>query len=136
MDLKYTSLVEPSGISGVGKGVIPVNHAVTVPIGIPGTGQSNFKGLVLPSSQVPALLGLKSMQKKHTILDLREGHLHMWTADKESDLEIRSKPGASGVSRIQLEQAASGHLLLPCTAYKDAEARPMGGSSAYPTQQQ
>ena len=136
MEVRYNALVNSTGITGVGAKVIPVNHAVTIPIAIPGAGQSNFRGPVLPESKVPALLGTKSMQKKNVILDLRDGHLKMWTAINIDDLEIRPRTGAIGVNCLQLEQATSGHLLLPCTAYEKIVPKPSEGPKAYPAQEQ
>ena len=76
-------------VEGVGKGPQPVTEHYTVP-GCLEDGQSITYGTpVIPDSQVPALLGLRSMEALQTILDLRPGKWLMYMGD---DITITAGP--------------------------------------------
>ena len=93
-----------------------------MPIGLPNHGTGTFTGPVLDNSEIPALLGLRSMEEKHGILDLRPHERCLWTAEKLDDLKITARPGAN-VQRFQLETTPSGHLLLPCSDFDQSPAK-------------
>ena len=72
---------------------------------------------MLDDSDVPALLGLKSIERKNGVIDTRVDQRKMYICDNPQDIEIRIRPGARNVHVVQLEQSPSGHLLMPCTTY-------------------
>lgn len=111
-----------SSIRGVGQGESTASTVVKMPIGIPNHGTGTFTGPVLDNSDIPALLGLRTMEEKHGILDMRPGERCLWLADEARDLKIVPREGAK-VQRHQLIQAPSGHLLLPCSDFKQRPAK-------------
>ena len=111
------------GVRGVGTNPSPTSMVAQVPIAVPGLGQGTYTGPVLDNSDVPALLGLRTMEKRHAILDLRTNKRHLYFAENADDLEIKIRPNAKGALRLQLEQAPSGHLLLPCSEFGLAKAQ-------------
>ena len=123
---EYKDLETPQSVMGVGKEPDVATKSVWMPIGVTtadGTLGAGYSATVLPQSAVPAPLGLNSMQDSNTILDLRDNKLHMWIASDRDDLEVRVKPGREKkVSRLQMQKAPSGHLLLNCTDYPQSQA--------------
>ena len=93
-----------------------------MPVGLPNHGTGTCTGPVLGNSEIPALLGLRSMEEKHGILDLRPHERCLWTAEKFDDLKITARPG-SNIQRFQLETTPSGHLLLPCSDFDRSPAK-------------
>ena len=111
-----------SSIRGVGQGESTASTVVEMPIGIPNHGTGTFTGPVLDNSDIPALLGLRTMEEKYGILDMRPNERCLWFADDARDLKIVPREGAK-VQRHQLIQAPSGHLLLPCSDFKQRPAK-------------
>ena len=111
-----------SSIRGVGQGESTASTVVEMPIGIPNHGTGTFTGPVLDNSDIPALLGLRTMEEKYGILDMRPNERCLWFADDARDLKIVPREGAK-VQRLQLTQAPSGHLLLPCSDFKQRPAK-------------
>ncbi len=78
---------------------------------------------MLDDSDVLALLGLKSIEGRNGVIDTRISQRKMYVCENPQDIEIHIRPGARNVHAIQLEQAPSGHLLMPCTAYSKLQPR-------------
>ena len=96
-------------VGGVGKHHQTANHEATVPIGP----EKTYTGPVVVEDEedsspgIPALLGLRSMEAKRAILDMRSTERKLYLGGNvrivaDSDTQI-----------VQLEPATSGHLLLP-----------------------
>ena len=97
---------------------------------MPGGKKTNYEALFLADNNTPALLGTKAMQRANTILDLRDGKLHMWSGDT-ADIKIEAPSNTQRLQKFQLVQVSSGHLLLPCTSYMDkAPAHQSSASSS------
>ena len=114
--IHWEQLMHPVPVGGVGNDVMKANFRARVPIALKGGMKTIYDALYLESNNTPALLGTKALQKTNTILDLREGKLHMYCGNT-SDIKIDAK--GNGYQRMQLVQARSGHILLPCTGYDD-----------------
>ena len=63
-------------------------------------------------SRVPALLGIRSMKKNRTVIDLVNGEIHVCGP---GDVRMDLPPGTA---TFKIEEAPSGHPLLPCTEYQ------------------
>eukprot|EP00975_Prorocentrum_lima_P032373 6795486-Prorocentrum_lima.AAC.1 len=57
------------------------------------------------------------IEKLHDIIDARIGRRKLYIYDNLDDLTITVRLGARDVHILQLVQAPSGRLLLPCTDY-------------------
>ena len=66
---------------------------------------------VLPGSEIPALIGLASMEAKRTVLDL----VSRMDLMGPGDFTIQSPPGSHC---LQLYTAESGHTMFPVTEYQ------------------
>ena len=103
---------------GVGHGSQGCTHDCQLPVMLRqenGTYTSGiFEAPIVPNSDLPGLLGLRSMQKARVVLDLTSNRMHL------------CGPGAvelslpSGTETYQLETAPSGHLVLPCSNFQQA----------------
>ena len=109
-------LNEAKEIGGVGAGNNVCTHHASVPIALPSGDIGTFEANIIPGSEVPALLGLRSMTKKRTLLDLHSNHL-MFVGQGGYDLQL--SPG----SRVmKLENSESGHLMLPASEWLNAKS--------------
>ena len=103
-------------IQGVGHGTQTCEQIHRVPIAVTNqttgqTGIAEFQAPVIPNSEVPGLLGLESLKSKKAVVDVDRKLL---ICPGPGGVEMQYSPG----TRVyQLEEAPSGHLLLPVTAY-------------------
>ena len=120
----------PQQFSGVGAGNITASWKVDMPVATKASdGTLNpvscFQAPIIDdsTSEIPALLGLKSMRAKEAVLEMRGGK------------ECLSFPGPGGYKiewspgtvHHALVQAPSGHLVIPCGNFVNASASPVGG---------
>ena len=110
----------PLKVSGVGNGHQECHYDCKLPVALqPGDGAASIMGnLTIPSvpdSDLPGLLGLAALQKNRAVLDFSSMKLHFCGPG-----DIKIDPGLPpGTESFQLEQAPSGHLVLPCCEYKN-----------------
>eukprot|EP00975_Prorocentrum_lima_P034289 7206443-Prorocentrum_lima.AAC.1 len=64
-------------------------------------------GSVPDNSEVPALLGLRTIEKLHGIIDTRIGQRKLYICDNPDDITITVRPSARDVHVLQLVQAPS-----------------------------
>ena len=64
-------------------------------------------------SQLPLIVGLKSLKTKNAVLELEDGK-EMMTFPGPGGYQINWSPGTV---RIPMEQAMSGHLMVACDNY-------------------
>ena len=108
-------LAKPMKVSGVGKHAQDVTHGVIV-TGRTETGiDISYTTPVVPDSPIPALYGLKSMEKNLTVLDVRPDQQLMYIG---GDMKVTPGPNTT---IIQMHKATSGHLMIPITKY-DAQS--------------
>eukprot|EP00973_Karenia_brevis_P067360 9369483-Karenia_brevis.AAC.1 len=120
------------GVEGVGKTSQSTTTGITMPIAmLADSGQAVCGEYYAPvvgtdaePSDIPALLGLKSLKKYRSILDMINDKLYLIGP---GDPQITLPPGSICLS---LEQSPSGHLLIPCTEYRKATAN--GKNVAFP----
>jgi len=110
-------------VSGVGKGSQAATYNVRMPYACKTIGGGKGKAFVegmydapcVADSALPALLGLSTMKKRRTILDLVTNQMHFCGP---GDIKLNLPEGTES---FQLEEAPSGHLVLPINYYKEAD---------------
>jgi len=127
-------LQHPVAINGVGSGHLIGQEHVSVPgLILSATGpdqprsgmhEATYEAAMIPGSELPAMLGLKCLRSQRAILDM--GTDTLWLCQPG---HVTITP-PSGSVRLNLETSASGHLILPFTAFdRDAgqagSARPL-----------
>jgi len=109
-------------VTGVGHGSQSCTHNCRIPIMMRQlNGQftsGTFETPVVPGSELPALLGLKSLTQARCILDLTTNQIHLCGPGKP---QFELPPGSES---YQLEIAPSGHLMLPCSEFRLADRHP------------
>ena len=101
----------PLNVSGVGKDSQRATDAMIVEFQLIGQNdeviQASYCAPVIDNSNLPPLLGLKSLTDKRAVLDM---HSRVLIFPGQGGIEIRCSPGSQ---LFQLEKSQSGHLLLP-----------------------
>jgi len=104
-------------VEGVGAGSSRITHTATVPIrtanGIDGT----FIASIVQNSELPALLGLESLENNNALIDVANRRL---VYVGKGGYELKLSPGSIV---MQLEKVPSGHLLLPASEWKQRVAQ-------------
>jgi hypothetical protein len=112
-------LPKPMKVAGVGNGTNKAEWEVRMPIAL-----TDFEGNVTLNEyhvpvvgeegrELPALLGLQSMSRLSAVLEMNPGNEHL-TLPGPGGYSINWSPGSI---RYKLEQAPSGHLILPCDEF-------------------
>ena len=104
-DLGYTVT-----LGGVGKNSQRSDTYVNVPTEVAGQ-PSKFSATVIQNSDLPALLGLKSLQEKNAVLDVRNNRLLL----SKSPNAVKVYYQEDQVKVIDLVQAPGGYLMIPCS---------------------
>ena len=116
---KQERMKTPLSVQGVGHGSQQCTWSTRIPAAMvlaDGTvSNSNFTSPTAPQSDLPALLGLRSLMQHNAVIDCRTRRLYLCGP---GDVEITPPPGSEV---LQLEQAPSGHLVLPISAYHELE---------------
>jgi hypothetical protein len=98
-------------VDGVGKGAEQCVVEATVPIALSNGTRGTFQAPVISNSDIPALLGLRTLEGQRTLIDSYHHKLMMIGA---GGYEIKLSPGSVV---LPLEKSPSGHLLLPITEW-------------------
>ena len=122
-------LTKQLDVQGVGQGTQTANWAAHLPIAITnGEGSTVEQIFEVPTlegeggSDVPALLGLRSMRSKSAILEMAAGKERL-TFPGEGGYTIEWSPGTM---HIPLEVAPSGHYVIPCDSYEKIQQQEGG----------
>ena len=110
--IRCCPLAEPLAVQGVGAGAPIATHKAVVPIALETGDTASYTAPFLPGSEIPALLGLESMEAKRTVLDLANRKMYLMGP---GDFVSQAPPGSHC---LQLYKAESGHLMLPVTEYQ------------------
>jgi len=109
-------------VEGVGSGSSEITRKARVPICLSSGVQAVYEASVVDGSELPALLGLQSLESRHAIIDT--GHQRL-VFPGPGGFELRLSPGSISLT---LERANSGHLLLPSSEWsklKGTTAQPL-----------
>jgi len=109
--IQTTRMQEAMRVRGVGKSAQEVVEQIQAPGMLENGKDINFKTPVVPNSDIPALLGIKSLENLEAIVDCRRNHRKLYLG---TDTTIQA---ASSTTTLQLYPAMSGHLMLPITNY-------------------
>ena len=127
-DTNYVPRDNRLWVNGIGAGAAKSDSQVIAPIAVKyaehtatkETFQANITEGV--GANLPAILGLDSMQAKDSVLILRKGQEFM-AFPGPGGYEIKWSPGTK---LLPMEHAPSGHLVIPCDRFKEL---PSGSAS-------
>ena len=124
---KQTKRDRPLRVSGVGHGSEICSHNVILPVCLKrmdGTFQTgNFETPSVAHSELPGLMGLTSLTNRRAVIDFVTKQMH-FLGPGDCDLASVLPPGSES---FQLVTAPSGHLVLPCTHYKEFDEKQKNG---------
>ena len=102
-------------MEGVGAQPQKVTHGVHVPIALDAYGSNTeYTAPVVADSAIPGLLGLRSMEAKESVLDMRVEERKLYCGP----VKITPLPGCVV---HQLYPSPSGHLILPCDNFSKSK---------------
>ena len=107
-------LDQPMCVEGVGKSSQTAVNASLVPIGVGGQ-CGTYTASVIPGSDLPPLLGLKSLERKQAILDMGNHKLYF---PGPGGVHINLSPGSIA---LDLDKSLSGHLILPTNNFPEGD---------------
>ena len=112
----------PLSVMGVGNGSQTCTHECTLPIAMSRANDTTFTGSfttpVVADSELPELLGFKTMRNDRAVLDMVALQLHV---RGPSDISLTLPPGTKP---FQLEISPSGHVVLPFTNFENIQHNP------------
>ena len=104
-------MAKPMSVQGVGNGSQQCTWETHIPAAVrldDGTfAKMEYRSPFVPQSDLPALLGLRTLMNHGAVIDCRNKKLYLCGP---GDAEIQPPPGTMVCS---LEQSPSGHLILP-----------------------
>eukprot|EP00971_Amphidinium_carterae_P176204 3492687-Amphidinium_carterae.1 len=107
-------------VEGVGSGVQTTRWCKSVPGAVVDRDgkchRVSFTAPLLEQSNIPALLGLRSLRAKRAILDMGKNVLYL---PGQAEVEVVSSPGTLA---FDLVESSSGHLLLPFSQFARSKA--------------
>ena len=107
---------------GAGNGNQTCTHDCTLPIAMSRENVTAVAGSftipVVANSELPGLLGFKTMRNNRAALDMVNLRLH-FCGSADVDLSL-----PSGTKSFQLELSPSGQLAPPCTNFEKAQQNP------------
>ncbi len=106
-----TSLKNPINIGGVGKHDQVAVEQAELPVTFENGTTSVFKTPIVPNSEIPALLGLDLIDAHSMVIDAAHNWLILPGPGGD---HMQLRPGSVS---LRLHRAASGHLMLPCSAW-------------------
>jgi hypothetical protein len=112
----YALLDKPINIGGVGKGDQQATTAISVPVAFESGCKSVFVSPIVPDSELPALLGLELIDAHGMLIDSRHRRLII---PGPGGYKIILSPNSHS---LVLKKAMLGHLLLPCTQWRNLKA--------------
>ena len=108
-------MAQPIQVQGVGHGSQECTWQTCIPVAMRLSDgrmtMNRFTSPTVPSSGLPALLGLRSLMEHGAVIDCRNKRLYLCGP---GDCEITPPPGTE---IVQMEQAPSGHLVIPISEY-------------------
>jgi len=107
-----TQLDKPGSVEGVGQGSSQIAQRAGVPICLASGHEARFETSVVTDSDLPALLGLESLERQGALIDCRNRKL---IQVGPGGYKLQLSPNSTS---HDLQKAPSGHLLLPCSAWQ------------------
>ena len=128
LKVSETRMAQPLKVAGVGTGSNSAEWEIQVPIAVcDSEGSVNMHAYNTPvvrgeGKELPALLGLQSMSRQNSVLEMAPGNEFL-TMPGPGGYTVNWSPGTV---RYKLERAPSGHLLLPCDVFSKLQKNPGG----------
>jgi hypothetical protein len=117
--------ISPISLEGVGKLANEAKKKATVPICMKDGTIGTFTSIVVEESDLPALLGLTSIEANRGVIDT---HTRRLIYPGEGGIQYTLSPG----SRVfKLEKSISGHLLLPCAEWDSKKTTAFSSQSSF-----
>jgi hypothetical protein len=110
--VSLSDIPRPLTFGGVGSGESTCKLKATVPLAFADGRTGVFNSPVVSESELPALLGLQSMDSRRTVLDLVHNIMYEMGP---GDFKIVPSPGSRILNMIR---APTGHLMLPISEWK------------------
>ena len=114
--------VPTTSVEGVGTGSSKITHKAKVPVCTANGIQGIFEASIVSDSDLPALMGLETLEKNKALIDVSNRKL-IYVGS--GGYELKLSPGSVTMS---LEKVPSGHLLLPSSEWaslKTAMGQPL-----------
>ena len=118
-DVAHRPLQMPMRVEGVGSGSQSATNSAQVQIGVNGD-LGTYTAPVIPDSDLPPLLGLRTLRSQRAILDMSGPEAEL-ILPGPGGFQLQLSPGST---RLPLRTAPSGHLILPVTNYPRARSEP------------
>ena len=99
-------------LEGVGTGTNDADRHVQLPICTADGVHGRFDAIVVRNSELPALLGLQSIERNHGVIDTFNCRM---IYPGPGGIQFNLSPGTKV---FKLEKAATGHLLVPCCEWQ------------------
>jgi len=118
--IREARLTQPIGVEGVGEGPQKAEVVAKLPIAVTTEGKTvlqEYEAPVVPNSDIPGLLGRRSLTEKRAILDMVTNKLHLCGP---GPVRIVLPPNSAS---LDLQVSKSGHLMLPVTEYQRLSER-------------
>ena len=110
----WRQLSKPMGVEKVGAASRTCTMGVRMPVAVASGEVGTFSAPVIPNSNVPVLLGMKTLKKWRALIDVVGKRLYLMGP---GTVKVTCPPG----SRIyDLQESPSGHLTLPVSCFADA----------------
>ena len=114
----WQKLKKMLSVEGVGQKANEASDEMILPICLEDASTGTFQSAVIPESELPALLGLKSLSKFKSLIDTHNKQLIFVGPGGYS---LKLSPGSKV---FKLHSAPTGHLMLPCQCWKGAKITP------------
>ena len=109
------SLDSKMQVDGVGKTPSTCLNSAVVPLALQGGEVAHYRANVIENSEVPALLGLESLEARRSLIDLVSGTLIELGL---GPFHLNLPPGSK---LRKLYKSPTGHLMLPCSEWDTAK---------------
>ena len=114
----WQKLKKMLSVEGVGQKANEASDEIVLPICLEDASTGTFQSAVIQQSELPALLGLKSLSKLKSLIDTHNKQLIFVGPGGYS---LKLSPGSKV---YKLHSAPTGHLMLPCQCWKGAKITP------------
>ena len=118
----FVPLDRPLSVEGVGQGSNNCTERAVVPIAMEDGVTGTYSPAVVPQSEIPALVGFDTLERRRVLLDCFNGKYYEIGA---GGYDIQLSPGSR---LLHLHKAPTGHPMLPATQWDKVKPGP---SQAY-----
>lgn len=107
----FVPLDRPLSVEGVGQGSSSCSHRAVIPIAMEDGVTGTYSPAVVPNSQIPALVGFDTLERRRVLLDCFQGKYY---EIGEGGYDIQLSPGSR---LLHLHKAQTGHPMIPATQW-------------------